>query len=331
MNSLEFRLLNEFQRNWPLEPQPYGVVGEKLGTGESWVLERLAAFQRDGVISRVGAVFAPGTMGASTLAALEVPAERLGAVADIVSGFPEVNHNYEREHRINLWFVVTAQSEERLAQVLADIETEARCGALLALRLAEEFRIDLGFDLRGNAAAAELAVPQPARAPHTLTAQERRLVSALQDGLPLAPRPFAALGDVAGIGEAEALEQIRQWSAGGLIRRLGVIVRHRELGYRANAMVVWDVPDTLVRPLGINLAQQAGVTLCYRRARAQPRWDYNLYCMIHGKSREAVRERLDDIEGRTGLGAFTHQILFSLTRFKQTGARYVPAKELAYG
>ena len=74
MNNLEFRLLNEFQRNWPLEPQPYGAVGEKLGTGESWVLERLAAFQREGVVSRVGAVFAPGTIGASTLAALEVPA-----------------------------------------------------------------------------------------------------------------------------------------------------------------------------------------------------------------------------------------------------------------
>ena len=206
MDSLEFRLLNEFQRNWPLVPQPYGLVGEKLGTGESWVLERLAAFQRDGVISRVGAVFAPGTIGASTLAALEVPPQRLKAVADIVSGFPEVNHNYEREHRINLWFVVTAPSEERLGQVLADIETEAQCGALLALRLTEEFRIDLGFDLRVNPAGAELAVPQPVRAPHTLTAQERRLVSALQEGLPLAPYPFAALGDATGIGEAQVLE-----------------------------------------------------------------------------------------------------------------------------
>lgn len=331
MNNLELRLLNEFQRNWPLEPQPYCVVGEKLGTGESWVLERLAAFQGEGVVSRVGAVFAPGTIGASTLAALEVPAERLSQVADMVSGFPEVNHNYEREHRINLWFVVTAQSEERLAQVLADIETEAQCGPLLALRLVEEFRIDLGFDLRGEAAAAELAVPRPVGAPHPLTPQERRLLIVLQDGLPLTPRPFAALGDAAGISEAQALEQIRQWTAAGTIRRLGVIVRHRELGYRANAMVVWDVPDALVRPLGIDLAQQAGVTLCYRRTRAQPRWAYNLYCMIHGRSRTAVLERLDDIEGRTRLGTYSRQVLFSLTRFKQTGARYLLSKELAYG
>jgi DNA-binding Lrp family transcriptional regulator len=331
VNSLELRLLNEFQRNWPLVPEPFHVVAERLGIDLSWVLERLAALQRDGVISRVGAVFVPGAIGVSTLAALEVPAERLRMVAEIVSGFPEVNHNYEREHRINLWFVVTAQSGKRLARVLADIETEAQCGAVLALGLLEEFRIDLGFDLRGEAAAAELAVPQPARAPHPLTAPERRLLIALQDGLPLTPRPFAALGDAAGVSEAEVLEQIRQWTAAGLIRRLGVIVRHRELGYRANAMVVWDVPDALVRPLGINLAQQAGVTLCYRRTRAQPRWDYNLYCMIHGKSRAAVLQRLDDIGERTGLSAFSRQVLFGLTRFKQTGARYLPAKELAYG
>ena len=139
------------------------------------------------------------------------------------------------------------------------------------------------------------------------------------------------LGDAAGIAEAEVREQIRKWAAAGLVRRLGVIVRHRELGYRANAMVVWDVPDTLVRPLGINLAQQAGVTLCYRRTRARPRWDYNLYCMIHGKSREVVRTRLDAIGATTGLQVFPSRILFSRTRFKQTGARYVLARELAYG
>jgi len=331
VDSLEFRLLNEFQRDWPLVPEPFQAVAERLGIQVSWVLESLAAFQRDGVISRVGAVFAPGSIGASTLAALEVPAERLRAVADIVSGFPEVNHNYEREHRVNLWFVVTAESDEGLAQVLKDIEAEAQCGAVLALPLVEEFRIDLGFDLRGEAAPAAPASPQPAHAPHALTTPERRLLTALQDGLPLAPRPFAVLGEAAGVGEAEALEQIRQWTAAGLIRRLGVIVRHRELGYRANAMVVWDVPDELAHPLGIDLARQEGVTLCYRRARAQPRWTFNLYCMIHGRSREAVLERLDRIDAHTGLPAFPREILFSRTRFKQTGARHLSPKALAYG
>jgi DNA-binding Lrp family transcriptional regulator len=331
VNALDFRLLNEFQRNWPLVPRPYAAVGERLGVDESWVLERLTAFQRDGAVSRVGAVFAPGTVGASTLAALEVPAERLNEVADIVSAFPEVNHNYEREHRINLWFVVTAQDEDRLTQVLAGIERRAQCGPLLALRLEEEFRIDLGFDLNGEAAPPGLSAPRPVRAPQALTAPAVGLIAALQDGLPLVPRPFAALGETAGLDETQALEQIRHWIAAGVIRRLGVIVRHRELGYRANAMVVWDVPDGLLQPMGIHLAQQAGVTLCYRRTRARPRWPYNLYCMIHGRGRETVVQRIESIGARTGLQAFAHQVLFSRTRFKQTGARYVLPEELSYG
>lgn len=331
MNALDFHLLNEFQRDWPLVPRPYAAVGEKLGVDECRVLERLAALQRDGAVSRVGAVFAPGAIGASTLAALEVPEDRLGKVADMVSAFPEVNHNYEREHPINLWFVATSRSEDRLAQVLAAIEQRAQCGPLLALRLEEEFRIDLGFDMTGEAAAADPTPPPLVRSPQALTASALALVAALQGGLPLVPRPFAALGEIAGLSEPQVLEQIRHWTETGVVRRLGVIVRHRELGYRANAMVVWDVPDGLVRSTGTELARQGGVTLCYRRSRARPRWPYNLYCMIHGRSRDAVLQRIESIGSGTGLQAFPREVLFSRARFKQTGARYVLPEELLYG
>lgn len=331
MTELEFRLLNEFQHGWPLVAEPFAAVAGQLGVSESWVCARLALAQRQGMISRVGAVLAPGAVGASTLAALEVAPQRLQEVAQKVTAFAQVNHNYEREHRINLWFVANAQDEARLEQALAAIEREAQSGPLLALRLLEEFRIDLGFDMRAETAAAASTAPPTPHHPRALSASQWLLIGALQEGLPLVPRPFAALGEAVGLGEAQVLEQIRHWCEEGVIRRLGVIVRHRELGYRANAMVVWDVPDPVVHRLGGALAQQDGVTLCYRRTRALPRWPYNLYCMIHGRRREAVLERLSDIEARTGLGAFAHEILFSRTRFKQTGARYVLPKELAYG
>jgi DNA-binding Lrp family transcriptional regulator len=295
------------------------------------VIERLATFQRDGHVSRVGAIFAPGTIGASTLAALEVPLQRLGEVAQFVNAFPEVNHNYEREHRIDLWFVAAADSEERLRAVLAQVEDGARCGPLLVLPLLQEFRIDLGFDLRGDTATVSDDGAHMVGTPLPLTAPERHMLAALQDGLPLVASPFSALGQVAGMTEAEVLERLCHWTRAGAIRRLGVIVRHRELGYRANAMVVWDAPDDLVHRLGMDLARQEGVTLCYRRARAQPRWPFNLYCMVHGRSREAVLERLDRIDANTGLPAFPREVLFSRTRFKQTGARHLSAKALAYG
>jgi len=118
----------------------------RLGVPEASVLAALRELLDEGVISRVGPVFAPGTMGVSTLAAIAVPPERLHEVAEVVSGFHEVNHNYEREHPLNLWFVLAADSEERLETVLAAIE-EQTCLPVHIFPLEEEFRIDLGFDL----------------------------------------------------------------------------------------------------------------------------------------------------------------------------------------
>ncbi|HEY9900441.1 MAG TPA: hypothetical protein V6D00_14795 [Pantanalinema sp.] len=147
MTELERRLLNDFQRGFPLTPRPYAELARCLEVSEVEVIEALARLQAEGAISRVGPVFAPNRVGASTLAALSVPPERLEDVAALVSAYPEVNHNYEREHSHNLWFVVTAESRDRLAAVLAEIE--ARTGlAVLDLPLEEQFHIDLGFDLR---------------------------------------------------------------------------------------------------------------------------------------------------------------------------------------
>ena len=146
-SQLEQRLLNEFQQGMPLTPAPYADIARQLGVYETTVLETLKRLQTEGVISRIGAVFRPNRIGASTLAAMAVPAAELEDVADIVNQFSEVNHNYEREHRFNLWFVVVAEDEERLQTVLDEIEQ--RCGyAVLDLPLLNEHFIDLGFDLK---------------------------------------------------------------------------------------------------------------------------------------------------------------------------------------
>jgi DNA-binding Lrp family transcriptional regulator len=146
-SSLEQRLLNEFQHGMPLTPNPYADIARQLGVYETTVLETLQRLQTEGVVSRVGAVFRPNRIGASTLAAIAVPAAELEEVAAMVSEFTEVNHNYEREHRFNLWFVVVADDEDRLETVLAEIE-ERSGYPVLDLPLLNEYFIDLGFDLK---------------------------------------------------------------------------------------------------------------------------------------------------------------------------------------
>lgn len=151
---------------------------------------------------------------------------------------------------------------------------------------------------------------------------DRRLLAAIQPGLPLVPRPYAALAERLGLNESGIVTRLQRLKDAGVIRRLGVVVRHHEVGYRANAMVVWDVPDAQVRELGRCLAGFDFITLCYRRPRRLPQWRYNLYCMIHGKSREEVLAHLEWMVNRCGLQSLPREVLFSRRRFKQRGAAY---------
>jgi DNA-binding Lrp family transcriptional regulator len=145
-DAIDRRLLDEFQRDFPLESRPFAMLAERLGIGETEVLERLDRLQESGAISRIGAALAPHRAGWSTLAAMIVPEAEMTEIARLVSAYPEVNHNYEREHEFNLWFVVTAPSRERVDAVLCEIATRTWL-PLLELPLEEAYRLDLGFPL----------------------------------------------------------------------------------------------------------------------------------------------------------------------------------------
>lgn len=143
---LERKILNDFQHNLPLSATPYADMACQLGIGEGALIGMLDELHKRGVISRIGPVFRPNRVGVSTLAAMSVPVEQLECVARIISAFPEVNHNYEREHDYNLWFVVTACSEEHLDIVLHEIEVHTGY-PLMSLPMLEDYFIDLGFKL----------------------------------------------------------------------------------------------------------------------------------------------------------------------------------------
>ena len=147
LDSLEKHLLNDFQHGFPLVSRPFKKIAEQLGTSEDVIVDRLNELKKEGFISRVGAVFRANSIGASTLAAMTVPENELEKVADMVSSYSEVNHNYQREHHFNLWFVVTASDECVLNEVLDDIEQRSGHDVMY-LPMLEDYHIDLGFDLK---------------------------------------------------------------------------------------------------------------------------------------------------------------------------------------
>ncbi len=149
-----------------------------------------------------------------------------------------------------------------------------------------------------------------------------QLLATVQQGLPIAARPYAAIAERLAISEQEVLERLANLKHQGLIKRWGVVVKHRQLGYRANAMIVMDVPDHQVADIGQQISQSSTVNLCYQRPRQGEAWPYNLYCMIHGKSRETVLEQWATLREACGLTNFAWEILFSRRCFKQRGALY---------
>ena len=155
-----------------------------------------------------------------------------------------------------------------------------------------------------------------------LDERDRRLLDSIAGGLPIAPRPYSVIGKRLGWSEAEVTDRLRGLLQAGVISRFGVIVRHHELGYRANGMVVWDVPDSRVAEIGHCFGDFNFVTLCYRRPRHLPDWPYNLFTMIHGRNRDQVLDRVHELASICGVAAIDHTVLFSVRRFKQRGARY---------
>ncbi|HTO18852.1 MAG TPA: Lrp/AsnC family transcriptional regulator [Pseudomonas sp.] len=146
LEPLDRRLIERFQHGMPLCAEPYRAMAEELGCSEPALLDSLRRLQARDALSRIGPVFEHSRAGASTLVALAVPAERLEQVAARISQYPEVNHNYRREHVYNLWFVLTGPDRPSLDRLLAEIETDTGL-VPLDLPMEHSYRIDLGFSL----------------------------------------------------------------------------------------------------------------------------------------------------------------------------------------
>ena len=315
----DIALLDRWQRDFPLAPNPFAIVGRSAGLDEAQTIASFASMRERGMISRIGAVVRPHTAGASVLAAMRVPPSRLDEVADIVSAEALVNHNYERAHDINLWFVVAGPDRAAVAATIARIGEKTGL-PVIELPLLQAYHIDLGFPLAR--ATRERPAQSHPDAPIRPEPSDRALLAAIEDGIPLAARPYREIANAIGACEDAVLDRLRRLIDGGVVTRFGCVIRHRALGYCANAMAVWEIADDDVDRFAALFLRHPQVTLCYRRARQRPDWPYNLFCMVHAKSRDEAHAAIAAINATAGTTNAPQMILFSVRCFKQRGARF---------
>jgi len=315
IDSIDRRLLDRIQDQFPLVVQPFMVLGEELGMEEGQILERLRDLKQRRIIRQIGPVLEPGALGYQTaLVAARVEAGRLDQVAGVVSALPEVTHNYGRDHIYNLWFTLNARSFGRLEEIVNSIGALEGVSAIRLLPSRRTFKIRVHFRLEsgrddpgvreGLSPRSEAPPPGNLQAPQSGEAGEfstfspdaldRAIIRALQEGIELVERPFLAAAGRAGCGEDELLSRLRLMEKSGVIRRFGARLAHLRAGMKSNAMVCWRIPPERVEEVGVALAAFPQVSHCYERPPGED-FPYNIYSMVHARDEEELASILGQL------------------------------------
>ena len=248
-----------------------------------------------------------------------VPDGRIHEFVELVNALPGVTHHYGRDGALNLWFTLTAPSEQGLERALSDLRRRTGIAEVHSLPALTVYKVRVHFDMAGSTPPAS-STPAPApRSPVDLDERQKALVRLLQEDLPLVSEPFAELAGCLGVPVEDVLAQAAAFLDDGVIRRFGAVVNHLRLGYCANGMAVFNVPDERADEVGCALAAYEQVSHCYRRAPAEG-WPYNLYAMVHARSHEEVRRFVREVADEHALREY--DILFSTVEYKKAAMRY---------
>ncbi len=315
------KLLRDLQTEFRLEPRPFLPFARQFGVEENEILQAIRILIKEGTIRRIAANFDSRALGyVSTLAGVCVEPDFLESVAAFVSSHPGVTHNYERFHAFNLWFTLTASSDEAIQEFLKDVQTREGVKSILNLPVVEYYKLNVSLDPETGENAANPSVKKPAVSQqHSFSEAEKALIRVVQKEIPLQPRPFQSIGEKIGWTEENVLKALRQWKENGVIRKIGAVLNHRQIGVRANAMVVWEVPEARASEVGRIMADIPQVSHCYRRL-VYPEWPYSHYTMIHASNPESLYTIIRDLSSAAGVQNYL--ILKSGREFKKVGMRY---------
>jgi|YelNatPaOPRAMG01_1025707.scaffolds.fasta_scaffold04071_9 DNA-binding Lrp family transcriptional regulator len=332
MDELDKKLLALIQKEVPVVARPFAALGDRLGLGEPEVMQRIVALKAGRVIRQISAIFDTPSLGyASSLVAARYEPARLDEAAAVISAHPGVSHNYQRDHAFNLWYTIAVAPTSRLGleKTVAILHRESGALSTRLLPTLHLFKIGVELDVEGNARAGEKKAGGYSHKDRNAGAAPVHIpfVREMQQDLPVEPEPFVAMAGRLGISLEELQRLTAEMIAAGQLRRFSAVLRHRELGFSANGMGVWAVPEADVMTVGETMAAYRAVTHCYRRP-SYPDWPYNLFTMIHARSREECNAVVAEMARETGIS--NHAILYSTKEYKKTRVQYFTEAEAAW-
>ena len=331
MDRIDALLLNKIQTSFPIESQPYKILGDLVGVKEEDAWRRIHDLRQEGIIRRLGGVFDSRRLGYySTLCAARVPDEKIPLISDMLLDIVGVTHNYLRNHFYNMWFTLIAPSESEVNRILEKIRFALGSDDVYSLPAKRVFKIcvDLKFKelsdqpqlgKSDNICMIHSQPEQEFLADVNLEENDKSLVRFLQENLPSSLRPFEDIAADVNMTEEQLIRRIRELFVARVIRRFGAVLRHQKAGYTANAMGVWIVPEKRVEEVGKKMAMVREVSHCYQRP-TLPDWPYNLFTMIHGRSLQECELIMEKIARATELTEY--QMLVSMVELKKTSMLY---------
>ena len=336
MDLIDRKLLNLIQGPFPLVEQPYQKLGEELEIGEDEVIGRLQRLKQQNVLRQISAIFDTRRLGyKTTLVAMAYDPKALHKGALEINKHPGVSHNYAREGSYyNLWFTLAVPPDHELE---ATVDVMAKKTKALNVRMMPTirfFKIGVNFDMvkqkgssfnynpDSNGAGTGGYDKEAAKSwnqAQIVSDAEKDVIREMQEDLPLIPRPFDPISQKLGLTTGELFQQAADFQERRLMRRYSAVLHHRRSGFRANAMIVWEVPTERSEEVGLTMASHQAVTHCYERP-TFPDWPYTHFTMVHATTPEGCEEIEKEISQATGIE--NRLLLYSTREYKKTRVRY---------
>lgn len=326
LTKIERQLLQIVQSDFPLTAKPYEEIGKTTGLSEQKVITLLTSLKKRHILREICAIFNARYLGfTSALISFQVNENRIDAVAQIINQHPGVSHNYQREHPYNLWFTLSVPQELAINKHVHTLATMTSCPNYLYLPSIKVFKrhvqLDIIEQLNTPKTISQTSEEFPQMSSKIIIPQEtqRGIMRELQKDLSLSPTPFKDMAKRFDVKEKMFFDFLESLKTTQKMSRFAGILNHRNLGFTANAMVVWNIPAHRVQPFVDHAVTYRAISHCYERV-VSPEWPYNIYTMIHGKSRVMTHGIVANLSSTFAITSY--EVLYSGKEYKKQRINY---------